>query len=207
MSRTEHVANPWHNMHPFVWRKWERHSDQLRASSNQLSGCSSYRHSFAIVNIVRDVFTEKTIFRPCLSCISDIWYVCPLNLTVSPFSFIYLFMFKFIHLFIFPHISIHPSPCQSLTQSLPTLHSIRASWWNSSKVILFQIVLCLAVKCAGVSIIWCAVGGWILMDLQKQSNELLHEIFPFRVLVLLVDQLAISYYAITMEPITTVAHL
>lgn len=60
-------------------------------------------------------------------------------------------------------------------------------------VVLFQIGLCLILKCTGVSIIWCALAGWILI---KE--------FSF---ILLIDLCAILYYTLTAPFITTIAHV
>ena len=35
---------------------------------------------------------------------------------------------------------------------------------NHIAVIAFQIVLCLIVECVGISIIWCSMLGWILVE-------------------------------------------
>jgi hypothetical protein len=75
-------------------------------------------------------------------------------------------------------------------------------------VVAFQVVLCLIVGCSGISIIWCAQAGWIVHQRYHyrkhfQSREALP---PIEIIVLLVDVLAILYYAVTMEAITTVAH-
>ena len=94
-------------------------------------------------------------------------------------------------------------------------------------VSIFQVVLCLLVQCTGVSIIWCAIGGWILMDhyyfyfqepiLEVNGgsdgcgthcsniwvlNRKLHQVCS-----LIIDLGAIIYYAMIMEPLTTVAHM
>ena len=60
-------------------------------------------------------------------------------------------------------------------------------------VVLFQIGLCLILKCTGVSIIWCFMAGWILI-----------KDFSF---ILLIDLCAILYYTFTAYFITTVAHV
>jgi len=38
-------------------------------------------------------------------------------------------------------------------------------------VLLFQICLCLVVGCVGISIIWCAMGGWIMSDRRRQQKH------------------------------------
>ncbi len=93
-------------------------------------------------------------------------------------------------------------------------------------VIMFQIVLCLLVQCSGISIIWCAIGGWILMDQYYtrddgydigSTNGTTTTISTTRQLIscrnlhqmsiLVIDLVAIVYYFIVLEPITTVAHV
>ena len=68
------------------------------------------------------------------------------------------------------------------------------------EVVAFQLVLCLALRCVGVSIIWCAEMGWIL----KMSGI---EAGWSRKVVLCVDGGALIFYALASEPITTVAHV
>ena len=67
-------------------------------------------------------------------------------------------------------------------------------------VTVFQISLCWAVGCSGISIIWCACAGWAL---QRDGWHITTSSTPT---VIAVDTLAIFYYAITAEPITTLAH-
>jgi hypothetical protein len=88
-------------------------------------------------------------------------------------------------------------------------------------VVLFQIILCLARRCSGVSIIWCAICGWIMSRhrrkigdseiVQEQQNVNLQE-YSFAMefgekIVVLVDILAILFYAVAFPFITTVAHV
>jgi hypothetical protein len=82
-------------------------------------------------------------------------------------------------------------------------------------VILFQVVLCLVVRCSGVSIIWCAICGWIMCRHKRQigdSNECAQEYERINVhecekVVVLMDVLAIVYYAVSFPLITTLAHV
>ena len=37
-------------------------------------------------------------------------------------------------------------------------------------VIAFQIILCLFVGCVGISIIWCAILGWVVVELVATFN-------------------------------------
>jgi cell division protein ZapA (FtsZ GTPase activity inhibitor) len=76
-------------------------------------------------------------------------------------------------------------------------------------VVMFQVVLCLAVGCSGVSIIWCAMCGWSIYDrLRRVDGFQGHEMFVHRMgqIVIVLDILAIGYYGITSPMITTIAH-
>jgi hypothetical protein len=93
-------------------------------------------------------------------------------------------------------------------------------------VLTFQVVLCLIVKCSGISIIWCAIAGWIFMDCYRQRGQPSHSPIPVQneeesdscftdkghqlsmgLSMLTVDGIVIVYYAIVAEPITTLAHI
>ena len=93
-------------------------------------------------------------------------------------------------------------------------------------VIMFQIILCLLVGCTGISIIWCAIGGWILMDhfgcfsprnarnrstpssgTELGSHASTSILQVHQATMLAIDLIAILYYAIVAESITTLAHL
>uniref|UniRef100_A0A7S4SI48 Uncharacterized protein n=1 Tax=Ditylum brightwellii TaxID=49249 RepID=A0A7S4SI48_9STRA len=102
-------------------------------------------------------------------------------------------------------------------------------------VVLFQIVLCLIVGCVGVSIIWCAICGWILREEKFLSSEQItttttrpapnndtscgavtssppivateQSKLNLLSIVLSMDLSAIIYYSIVEEPITTLAHI
>ena len=84
---------------------------------------------------------------------------------------------------------------------------------QSITVILFQIVLCLLVKCVGISIIWCALMGWILIEKGKVNRAICSINFPnlalvdWQNIILSIDLLAICYYSVVAGPITTVAHM
>lgn len=78
----------------------------------------------------------------------------------------------------------------------------------------FQIMLCLVVQCSGISIIWCAIGGWISMDfyyyrhtVERWTHDPAVYFLMHQIITILLDFIAIVYYAITMESITTLAHL
>mmetsp|Transcript_5760 Transcript_5760/g.7545 ORF Transcript_5760/g.7545 Transcript_5760/m.7545 type:complete len:117 (+) Transcript_5760:375-725(+) len=77
-------------------------------------------------------------------------------------------------------------------------------------VTFFQIVLCLVVKCVGISIIWCAMAGWIAMDnniVESSNSRPTTNRNHHPSVVIFLDAIAILYYAIVEEPITTVAHI
>lgn len=73
-------------------------------------------------------------------------------------------------------------------------------------VIFFQISLCLIVHCTGISIVWCAVSGWILMD-WKGGGETDIALARQQAAVLTIDLLAMTYYLIVADVITTLAHM
>ena len=87
-------------------------------------------------------------------------------------------------------------------------------------VVMFQLILCLMLGCTGISIIWCAMGGWIISE-QRQAVEsdnassnsstasvtLKLRMIHWRKMVILIDSAAIVYYGIIAEPITTIAHV
>jgi hypothetical protein len=89
-------------------------------------------------------------------------------------------------------------------------------------VAAYQINLCLFVGCSGISIIWCAIAGWILGEGRRRacmpggSESRAMEASPWnRYISLLVwervmlaaNVIVIIYYACVTEAITTVAHL
>ena len=103
--------------------------------------------------------------------------------------------------------------------------------------IVFQIGLCSAVQCFGISVVWCSVFGWILAGSVDIKNyccclNYCRKIINFipssssssntaaaqtvtetklyqRIVILisLIDCGTILFYVITAEPITTVAHM
>jgi hypothetical protein len=109
----------------------------------------------------------------------------------------------------------------------PRIIKFRLAMASFVAVIVFQIVLCLLVKCAGISIVWCACAGWIMaerrhvidtVNLAKENittgDSLMSTVaspidwvMTMERVVILIDVGAIIYYAIVQEPITTVAHL
>jgi hypothetical protein len=96
---------------------------------------------------------------------------------------------------------------------LTTIRGVR--WWDGAALVgvaVFQVVLCLRVGCAGISIVWCAVAGWLIHEREEDepgdpgSNDRpgwlrrLEDVLLTGILAVLV------YYAGTAPPITTVAH-
>ncbi len=81
--------------------------------------------------------------------------------------------------------------------------------------IAFQLCLCIfVVDCVGVSIIWCATFGWLLMCMNtaNQSNAILdnahnHSTPTIARVVAFLDCGTILFYAITLGVITTIAHI
>ncbi len=78
-------------------------------------------------------------------------------------------------------------------------------------VIFFQVFLCLViVPCSGISIIWCSILGWMLAGLRKRSiREHIQTTIGINqmIVMIIIDFGVIVYYAVTSEPITTVAHM
>ena len=82
-------------------------------------------------------------------------------------------------------------------------------------VFLFQIGLCLLVHCYGISLVWCAMGGWIVSERKRLRGRLQNgDLSAFRssavgveMSVVLMDISAIVYYAFVSPFITTVAHV
>ena len=88
----------------------------------------------------------------------------------------------------------------------------RAAYGSLAFVVAFQILLCLAVGCSGVSIVWCAMGGWsMLVGSRKEARRTKgFSDVPIRRMghvLFLLDLSAIVYYAILFPPITTIAHI
>jgi len=73
-------------------------------------------------------------------------------------------------------------------------------------VMFFQISLCLGLGCTGISIVWCAVGGWILMD-WKGGGETDIALARQQAAVITIDLLAMTYYLIVADAITSLAHM
>ena len=81
--------------------------------------------------------------------------------------------------------------------------------------IAFQLCLCIfVVDCVGVSIIWCATFGWLLMCINtaNQSKAILdnahkHSTPTIARVVAFLDCGTILFYAITLGIITTIAHI
>ena len=81
--------------------------------------------------------------------------------------------------------------------------------------IAFQLCLCIfVVGCVGVSIIWCATFGWLLMCINtaNQTTAILdnaynHSTTTIARIVAFLDCGTILFYAITLGVITTTAHI
>lgn len=79
-------------------------------------------------------------------------------------------------------------------------------------VVFFQITLCLILGCNGISIIWCAMMGWSTSSVhqtvrERKNSEARLGINHLGKITISFDFLAILYYAITTEAITTIAHV
>jgi hypothetical protein len=89
-------------------------------------------------------------------------------------------------------------------------------------VVFFQVILCLLVGCSGVSIIWCAMGGWIMSErrrvvqltndddageYQTTASTLADRLIYFGKVVIMCDTAVIIYYMVVSPAMTTVAHM
>ena len=71
----------------------------------------------------------------------------------------------------------------------------------------FQIGLCLVLHCSGISIVWCAGMGWMLYGSRQHPTPISGSRSNLQLwLPLALDFAGIMFYAITAEPITTIAH-
>jgi hypothetical protein len=116
------------------------------------------------------------------------------------------------------------SAASSSTTCGPTY---KAAIYSLVFVILFQIGLCLIAGCVGISVIWCAMAGWMVFGLlcdwrqrvRQQRNERTSSsslswfsrqtssrTVAIVITTLFLDSVGIVYYAMTSELITTVAH-
>mmetsp|Transcript_16074 Transcript_16074/g.19024 ORF Transcript_16074/g.19024 Transcript_16074/m.19024 type:complete len:164 (-) Transcript_16074:319-810(-) len=92
----------------------------------------------------------------------------------------------------------------------PTTQTSLQKWFRALAsllfFIIFQILLCFEVHCVGISLIWCAIMGWIWMD-RRTRVDIPGVLLVNEDIVLVVDILVICYYALVSEPIVTVAHI
>ena len=81
-------------------------------------------------------------------------------------------------------------------------HLKRQAFVSLLFVILFQIGLCLALGCSGVSVIWCAMFGWTIATKTRVKTRIVggNNLFLF-------NKGLIVYYLFTKPFITTVAHI
>jgi hypothetical protein len=81
-------------------------------------------------------------------------------------------------------------------------HLKRQAFVSLLFVILFQIGLCLALGCRGVSVIWCAMFGWTIATKTRVKTRIVggNNLFLF-------NNGLIVYYLFTKPFITTVAHI
>lgn len=107
---------------------------------------------------------------------------------------------------------------RNILLTIPEKHH-RVQWILASTasllgVCFFQVGLCCILGCAGISIIWCAVAGWLVNERKchqlpgdagqptvgRTSLDLGEDVVLTAVLSVVI------YYAVTTEFITTVAH-
>mmetsp|Transcript_25505 Transcript_25505/g.48312 ORF Transcript_25505/g.48312 Transcript_25505/m.48312 type:complete len:188 (+) Transcript_25505:60-623(+) len=99
--------------------------------------------------------------------------------------------------------------------------NLKSRWVLIGALMLFSVCilqwgLCLVLGCAGISIVWCAVGGWIINERKhhqqagnvaqptetedRSALDICEDVTLVAVLAVLI------YYAIAEPPITTLAH-
>lgn len=100
--------------------------------------------------------------------------------------------------------------------SCKILHQTNLTFHGTLLVFAFQISVCLWVYCSGISIIWCAMGGWItserkrlrVQDPTSTGGDLFRRFSVVaEMLVVMIDIVAIIYYAFVSPFVTTVAHV
>jgi hypothetical protein len=88
--------------------------------------------------------------------------------------------------------------------SISTAPTSKSALISFGFTVAFQVGLCLGIECSGISIVWCAAAGWMLMGAQRERR--LNSRVYYLLLPLTCDAAGIIYYAVTAEAITTVAH-
>lgn len=79
-------------------------------------------------------------------------------------------------------------------------------------VVLFQLTICWVIACSGISVIWCAICGWMLHEQRQLTSVESQQGFrkfaasTLHVLIIPLNIGIIVYYAIVAPMITTVAH-
>ena len=172
------VANGLHSQ--LQWRH-TRHCNQLRSArleSRVVYYCTLFPH---------DGYRQKGQACSFCSWFSRLWCVFVSAKRKIPFD---LFIYTHIPYILFIHLN--------------------------SVVFLFQIGICLWLSCLGISIVWCAMGGWIVSERKRlrvhdptatgadlfRRFSVVSEAF-----VVMIDIVAIIYYAFVSPFLTTVAHV
>ena len=70
-----------------------------------------------------------------------------------------------------------------------------------------QVVVWFAAQAVGVSIIWCAMAGYLFIDYTRGNSGQAREKPQLAMVALVAAGLGIAYYAVTSPIETTVAHL
>ncbi|MBD1366386.1 hypothetical protein IDJ77_21415 [Mucilaginibacter sp. ZT4R22] len=79
----------------------------------------------------------------------------------------------------------------------------RAAFWVLFVMAAFQVFLWFAVAAVGISVTWCALGGVNFVTVLKYKESRI----PLYYISILAAVIAIIYYAFTLQPEVTVAHL
>eukprot|EP00980_Cylindrotheca_fusiformis_P026285 scaffold15718_cov126-Cylindrotheca_fusiformis.AAC.3 len=64
--------------------------------------------------------------------------------------------------------------CTTITMTLSSTELYRRKWAlvaALASVVAFQVVLCLILGCSGISIIWCAMAGWMISQQRFEASK------------------------------------
>jgi hypothetical protein len=97
---------------------------------------------------------------------------------------------------------------RSAGRSPPVSPSSRTQAFSFGFLVVFQFSLCFLLQCSGISIIWCGISGWMIMEILsfRSRQQSLFVIWYPLLLSAICNALGILYYFVTAEAITTVAH-
>jgi len=102
-----------------------------------------------------------------------------------------------------------------MCRQIPPAHACRYHQYlicASLFVLFFQVILCLILGCAGISITWAACAGWLTSEIYFFGSLIIspcssYLIYGLALSSVTLDSMVIIYYALLSPPITTIAHL